>query len=102
MDTNRTRPSVFGVPFSVIAITAFCVVLPFSWLGIPSGHDFEFHFNSWLEIIQQWKEHVVYPHWAAAAHYEYGEARFIFYPPISWALGALVGILLPWRLFSGA
>jgi hypothetical protein len=99
---QNSRPSLLGLPIALVAAAAFCVIVPFFWLGIPSGHDFEFHFNSWLEVVQQWKEHVIYPHWAAAAHYEYGEARFIFYPPISWALGALVGILLPWKLVSGA
>lgn len=101
-NVQNSRPPLLGPPILLIAAAAFCVVVPFFWLGIPSGHDFEFHLNSWLEVIQQWKEHVIYPHWAAAAHYEYGEARFIFYPPISWALGALVGILLPWKLVSGA
>src|SRR5215469_5763404 len=99
---QNSRPSLLGLPIALIAAAAFCVIVPFFWLGIPSGHDFEFHFNSWLEVVQQWKERVIYPHWAAAAHYGYGEARFIFYPPISWALGALVGILLPWKLVSGA
>ena len=86
----------------VLGAVAFCVVLPFCWLGIPSGHDFEFHFNSWLEVIAQWKEGVAYPHWAALAHYGYGEARFIFYPPISWTLGAILGLLLPWKLVPAA
>jgi 6-pyruvoyl-tetrahydropterin synthase related domain len=99
---QNSRPSLLGLAIALIAAAAFCLIVPFFWLGIPSGHDFEFHFNSWLEVVQHWKEHVIYPHWAAAAHYEYGEARFVFYPPISWALGALVGILLPWKLVSGA
>lgn len=97
MDTERTPPSLLGVPLAVIAIVAFCVVLPFSRLGIPSGHDFEFHFNSWLEVIAHWRAGVAYPHWAALAHYGYGEARFIFYPPASWTLGAALGLIVPWK-----
>lgn len=77
-------------------------MIPFFWLGIPSGHDFEFHFNSWLEVVQHWREGSLYPHWAAMAHYGYGEARFIFYPPLSWILGALVALVLPWKLVSAA
>jgi hypothetical protein len=96
------KPWLFGLPILLIAAACFCVVIPFCWLGIPSGHDFEFHFNSWLEVVQHWKEGVVYPHWAAMAHYGYGEARFIFYPPLSWILGALIGLVLPWKLLPAA
>ena len=82
----------------VIGLTALSVVLPFLHYGIPSGHDFEFHMNSWIDVVDHWKQGIVYPHWAAMAHYGYGEARFIFYPPLSWTLGALLGLVLPWKL----
>lgn len=81
---------------------AFCVVLPFIELGIPSGHDFEFHLNSWIEVVEHWKQGSFYPHWAAMAHFGFGEARFIFYPPFSWTLGALLGTFLPWKLVPAA
>ncbi|HKW16890.1 MAG TPA: 6-pyruvoyl-tetrahydropterin synthase-related protein [Terriglobales bacterium] len=81
----------------IISVFALCVVLPFIKLGIPSGHDFEFHFNSWIEVVEHWRQGNLYPHWAALAHYGYGEARFIFYPPFSWTLGALLGTVLPWK-----
>jgi hypothetical protein len=86
----------------LISAVALCVVLPFLKLGIPSGHDFEFHMNSWLEVVDHWKQGTVYPHWAALAHYGYGEARFVFYPPISWTLGGLLGAILPWKFVPGA
>jgi hypothetical protein len=82
--------------------TAFVVILPFLFLGNPSGHDFEFHVNSWIEVLGQWRHGIVYPRWAALAQYGYGEARFIFYPPISWTLGAALGALLPWKAVPGA
>jgi hypothetical protein len=85
-----------------MALTAFAVVAPMLWLGIPSGHDFEFHMNSWMEVLQQWRQFIFYPRWAASAHYGYGEARFVFYPPASWALGAALGAVLPWKLVPGA
>jgi hypothetical protein len=92
----------YTLPLAVSAAVSFCVVLSFLHFGIPSGHDFEFHFNSWIEVVNHWKEGVLYPHWAALAHYAYGEARFIFYPPISWIFGALLGLILPWKLVSAA
>ena len=94
--------SLFGWPLLIISATAFAVVLPFFFWGDPSGHDFEFHVNSWMEVVNLWKQGVVYPAWAGFAHYGYGEARFIFYPPISWTIGAILGLLLPWKIVPGA
>lgn len=75
-------------------------VLPLAWRGTSCGNDFDFHLESWLEVVRQWHQGVFYPHWAAAANYEAGEPRFVFYPPISWMLGALLGIVLPWTWTS--
>lgn len=88
----------FGAPLLTIAVAAFAVFVPTFFLGIPSGHDFEFHMNSWMEVLSQWRLGIVYPRWAALAHFGYGEARFIFYPPTSWMLGAALGSFLPWPL----
>ena len=80
----------------------FAVLVPFFFLGNPSGHDFEFHLLSWMEVVAQWKQGIFLPRWAAFAHWGYGEARFQFYPPASWNFGALLGTLLPWKVAPGA
>jgi hypothetical protein len=93
---------LFPIPAFIIGIAAFALVALFLVRGSPSGHDFEFHVFSWMEVVNQWKQGVVFPRWAALAHWGYGEARFIFYPPISWNLGAILGTILPSKIAPGA
>ncbi len=100
--TSPAGGSLLPWPLLIIVATAFVVVVPFFFLGDPSGHDFEFHVNSWMEVLHQWQQGILYPRWAAWAHYGYGEARFVFYPPASWMLGAALGALLPWKAAPGA
>jgi hypothetical protein len=93
-----TRSALLWSPLLSIASAAFAVEIPFFFLGTPSGHDVEFHLYSWLEVLSQWKQGVIYPHWAGLAHFAYGEPRFIFYPPASWTLGTFLSAVFPWTL----
>ncbi len=84
-----------------LPIVAFVMVIPFLWRGTSNGHDLTFHVNSWIEVARQWKAGILYPHWAVFANYGSGEPRFVFYPPVSWMAGALLGLALPWQAVPG-
>jgi hypothetical protein len=65
--------------------------------GNTCGHDFDFHLLSWMEVVRAWHAGLVYPHWVQDANYGAGEPRLIFYPPVSWLLGGLLGTIFGWH-----
>src|SRR5438067_2497703 len=82
------------VPLLVIPAAATIVVFPLVLHGPSYGHDFYFHLLDWMEAARQFSHGTLYPRWAYSAAYNAGEPRFVFYPPLSWALGALLGLIL--------
>lgn len=99
----RNSPQTYGLcwrPFLAIASVVFAAETPFFFFGTPSGHDVEFHLYSWLEVVAQWKHGILYPRWAALAHFAHGEPRFVFYPPASWTLGGIISSVFPWTIAS--
>ena len=93
-------PKLLWTPLLLIGAAVFATETPFFFLGTPSGHDVEFHLYSWLDVMSQWRQGILYPRWAALAHFAYGEPRFVFYPPGSWTLGGLISLIFPWTIAS--
>jgi hypothetical protein len=93
----RRETPLLWTPWLAVCAAALLVELPFLFHGSPSGHDVDFHLYSWLDVLAQWKQGILYPRWAAMAHFGNGEPRFIFYPPLSWTLGATIAAILPWK-----
>jgi len=83
---------------AVILLAAAIAVAPQLVKGNSCGHDFDFHLVSWLDAQQAWRFGIPYPHWTASANYGAGEPRFVFYPPLTWMLGAALGLTMPWHL----
>ena len=81
--------------YILILCAALIAILPLLVYGCSCGHDFDFHLQSWMDAAQQLRHGTLQPHWIFSAAYNAGEPRFIFYPPISWMLGALLTLFLP-------
>lgn len=78
----------------VLLLAALLATLPLILHGPSCGHDFTFHLQSWLDAEAQLRHGTPLPHWTYTAAWNAGEPRFVFYPPLSWMLGAgLTGVL---------
>jgi hypothetical protein len=82
---------------AIICFAAFIATSPDLIRGNSCGHDFDFHLASWLDVAASWRHGLFYPHWAPSPNYGAGEPRFIFYPPLTWMLGAAFGLIFPWK-----
>ena len=93
---NPTRLPGYIGPV-VIFLAAAMAAAPQVLHGPSCGHDFDFHLVSWFDCLNSWRHGILYPHWAPSANYGAGEPRFVFYPPLTWMLGAALGLILPWQ-----
>jgi hypothetical protein len=83
---------------AVVFLAAAVAVVPQLVRGNSCGHDFDVHLVSWLDCVNAWRHGIPYPHWAPSPNYGAGEPRFVYYPPLTWMLGAALGLVLPWHL----
>jgi hypothetical protein len=81
---------------AIVVLAAAVAVAPQIFRGNSCGHDFDFHLVSWLDCLHAWRHGLLYPHWAPSPNYGAGEPRFVFYPPLTWMMGAALGAVLPW------
>ena len=83
---------------AIIVIAALIAVGPLFLRGPSCSADFTFHFVTWIDARQSMSMGLLYPHWASSPNFGAGEPKFVFYPPISWMSGAILGMFLPWTL----
>lgn len=81
----------------IICLAAFIATTPDLIWGNSCGHDFDFHLASWIDAQAAWRHGLFYPHWAPSPNWDAGEPRFVFYPPLTWMLGAAFGTIFPWK-----
>jgi len=82
-------------PLTLIPVAVLLVLHPLLIHGPSCGQDLAFHVQSWLDAAQQLRHGTLYPHWDTTAAWNAGEPRFLFYPPISWLLGAILTLIFP-------
>jgi hypothetical protein len=94
MDRRRAGGRMAGP--AIILLAAALAMAPQWHYGYSCGHDFDFHLVSWFEALTSWHHGLFYPHWAYSPNYGAGEPRFIFYPPLTWMLGAALRLFMAW------
>jgi 6-pyruvoyl-tetrahydropterin synthase related domain len=86
---------------STLAVLALLPTIPPAIYGF-AGHDFRFHFSSWMEMATAWKQGNIWPCWAEAADFNLGDPHLCYYPPFSFMVGSLLSFLLPLRMAPAA
>lgn len=96
---KRFLPRSFLGP-AIVWIAALIAVGPLFLRGPSCSADFSFHFVTWIDAEHSMSAGILYPHWASNPNFGAGEPKFVFYPPITWMGGALLGMLMPWTVVA--
>ena len=83
---------------AIIVLASVVAVAPLLFIGPSCRSDFGFHLVSWMDAGRSLAAGIPYPHWANSPNFGAGEPKFVFYPPITWMMGAVLGMILPWSL----
>ncbi|MGB6687403.1 MAG: hypothetical protein WBE76_06130 [Terracidiphilus sp.] len=83
---------------AIVLLAAAVASAPLLIHGYSCGHDFDFHLVNWFDALASWHRGLFYPHWTVSPNYGAGEPRFIFYPPLTWMLGAALRLVMPWAM----
>jgi hypothetical protein len=87
---------------AIILMAAVIAAGPLLLRGPSCSSDFTFHFISWIDAEHSMAMGIPYPHWANSPNFGAGEPKFVFYPPITWMGGAVLGMLLPWLPYGSS
>ncbi len=85
----------------IIALLALVPTIPYALAGY-GGFDLARHVPTWMELRDFWRSGQFFPCWAENANYTLGDTRFCFYPPVSFAVGAALSLVLPFRFVPAA
>jgi hypothetical protein len=96
LEPGKATPWSRFISPAIILLAAALAGTPLHFRSYSCGHDFDFHLVSWFEVLSSWHHGILYPHWAASPNFGAGEPRFLFYPPLTWMLGALLAWVGGW------
>lgn len=83
---------------AILMMAALIALVPLLLRGPSCYGDLLFHYISWIDAEHSMSTGLLYPHWSNSPNFGAGQPEFVFYPPISWMAGAILGMFVPWSL----
>src|SRR5512146_1759107 len=81
---------VHVIGWSCLMILALGLTIPAVVGPFQMGDDFVFHVGNWIDVLNHWKQGVAFPSWNVMQAFGLGEPTHLFYPPLSFYLGAFL------------